>query len=346
MKLDASLPKGIRDTPARAAALAADGYDGLWVGETQHDPFLQLLEAARATEEVTVGSAVAIAFARNPMTLAHAAYDLAEYSEGRFVLGLGSQVKPHIERRFSMPWSRPAARMRELVLALRAIWDTWLTGTKLDFRGDFYTHTLMTPFFSPPPHRWGAPPVYLAGVGRLMTEVAGEVADGFFFHAFTTGRYLEEVTIPALRRGRASAGHGDLEGFDLAGPVFVTTGRNEEALAAAVKGTRQQIAFYASTPAYRPVLELHGWGDVQPELTRLSKEGRWEEMGDVVDDEMLRAFAVVGDPREAGAELYRRWGTRATRATLYAPYRSDPQIWPELLDATRAAAANHQPGSS
>jgi probable F420-dependent oxidoreductase len=338
MKVDANLPKGIRDTAARAAALAADGYDGLWVGETQHDPFLQLLEAARATERVSVGSAVAIAFARNPMTLAHAAYDLAEYSQGRFVLGLGSQVKPHIERRFSMPWSRPAARMRELVLALRAIWDTWLTGTTLDFRGDFYTHTLMTPFFSPPPHDLGAPPVYLAGVGPRMTEVAGEVADGFFFHAFTTGRYLEEVTIPALRRGRATAGSVDLEGFGLAGPAFVTTGRDEAALAAAVKGTRRQIAFYASTPAYRPVLELHGWEGLADELHALSvgrREDKWTAMRDLVDDEVLRTFAVVGSPEEVGPAVRARFDGLVDRFSVYASYPAPLELWDPLADAFR-----------
>jgi probable F420-dependent oxidoreductase len=340
MKIDAQLPKSISDTARRAAALAAEGYDGLWVGETQHEPFLQLLEAARATEhvsagQVSVGSAVAIAFARSPMTMANAAYDLAEYTQGRFVLGLGSQVKPHIERRFSMPWSRPGARMREFVHALRALWDSWLSGADLDFRGDFYTHTLMTPFFSPAPHGWGAPPVYLAGVGERMTEVAGEVADGFLFHAFTTARYLEEVTLPAVRRGREAAGHRGLEGFVLAGPAFVATGRDDKQLARAVAGTRAQVAFYASTRAYRGVLELHGWGDAQPELTRLSKEGRWDEMADVIDDEMLSAFAVVGGPKEAGVALRRRWGDLAGRITFYAPYRSDPAVWSEVLEAAR-----------
>ena len=177
--------------------------------------------------------------------------------------------------------------MREFVLALKAIWAAWQDGTKLDFRGDFYTHTLMTPFFSPPAHEYGPPPVFLAGVGELMTEVAGEVADGFFVHPFGTTRYFDEVTRPALERGRAKAGRA-LDGFDICGPSFVTVGRNEAEMAAAVKGTKDQIAFYASTPAYRGVLDLHGWGDLQPELTRLSKEGRWSDMGELITDEMLR----------------------------------------------------------
>src|SRR3954453_8647896 len=186
MQFDAGLTKDIAGTATHATRLEGEGFDGAWIGETRHDPFMQSLEAARATDHMTVGTAVAIAFARNPMTMAGSAYDLAAYSKGRFTLGLGSQVRAHIERRFSMPWSAPAKRMREFVLALRAIWATWQTGTPLAFDGDFYRHTLMTPFFSPPAHEWGPPPVYLAGVGQLMTEVAGEVADGFLVHAFST----------------------------------------------------------------------------------------------------------------------------------------------------------------
>ena len=335
MLIDASLTGALASTKADAQALEAEGYDGLWVSETQHDPFLQLLQIAEATERVTLGPAIAIGFARSPMTLAYTAYDLANYSAGRFVLGLGSQVKPHIEKRFSMTWSRPAARMRELVVALRAIWSAWHDGARLDFRGDFYTHTLMTPFFAPPRHAFGAPPVYLAGVGTQMTEVAGEVADGFFFHPFTTQRYLREVTLPALERGRATSGLG-LDGFTIAGPAFVCVGRDEAEMAAAVKGTKNQIAFYASTPAYRGVLDLHGWGDLQPELNRISKEGRWAEMGDVVTDDVLDALAVVGDPATAGRALRERWGDVATRISLYTPYPSDPSIWPEVVDAIRA----------
>jgi probable F420-dependent oxidoreductase len=334
--VDSTLTKSIANTKEAAAAIEASGYSGLWVGETKHEPFLQLLHAADATDRLTIGTAIAIAFGRSPMTLANAAFDLAVYSKGRFILGLGSQVKPHIERRFSMPWSHPAARMRELVLALRAIWASWEHGERLDFRGDFYTHTLMTPFFSPEPHEYGPPPVYLAGVGARMTEVAGEVCDGFFFHPFTTDRYLREVTLPALERGRAAAGKDGLAGYVLAGPAFTCVGRDEIELATAIKGTKDQIAFYASTPAYRPVLDLHGWGDLQPELTRLSKEGRWSDMGDAINDELLHAFAVVGGPAEVGRRLRERWGPVASRITLYATYDADPAIWPEVLRAIRS----------
>jgi probable F420-dependent oxidoreductase len=326
---------GVDHTRETAAANEAAGYAGLWTGETQHDPFLQLLQAAEATERVTLGTSIAIAFGRTPMTLANTAFDLARYSRGRFVLGLGSQVKPHIERRFSMPWSQPAARMREYVAALRAIWASWQDGEKLDFRGDFYTHTLMTPFFSPPAHEWGPPPVYLAGVGKLMTEVAGEMCDGFFFHAFTTPSYLREVTIPALLRGReaggkAGSGEQALDGFAIAGPAFTCVGRTDEELDAAIRGAKEQIAFYASTPAYRGVLEHHGWGDLQPELTRMSKEGKWKEMGDVIGDDVVRAFAAVGDVPTVARELRERWDS-ATRLSFYMPYRADDSLRTELL---------------
>src|SRR3954465_8632386 len=226
MKVDLKLPGpdgGLR-TPAALAQLAPDadhrGYAGLWSTESAHDAFLPLPLIAQASSTLEIGTAIAVAFSRNPMTMAYAAHDLQLMSEGRFHLGLGSQVKPHIERRFGMEWSRPAARMREFVLALRAIWSAWQEGDALDFRGDFYSHTLMTPFFSPPAHEWGAPPVYLAGVGTLMTEVAGEACDGFFFHGFTTPSYLREVTLPALARGRSAGGHVGLDGFDIAGPAF------------------------------------------------------------------------------------------------------------------------------
>jgi probable F420-dependent oxidoreductase len=335
MKIDYVLGHDGTDVKGIAAQAEADGYDGLWVGETSHDPFLQLLHASDVTDRMTVGTSIAIAFGRTPLTLAHTAYDLAAASQGRFVLGLGSQIKPHIERRFSMPWSHPAARMREFVLALRAIWSAWQDGTKLDFRGDFYTHTLMTPFFSPAAHEWGPPPVYLAGVGELMTAAAGETCDGFFVHPFTTTRYAEEVTLPALRRGRAAAGEDGLDGFTICGPSFVAVGRDDDELAAAITGTKEQIAFYGSTPAYAGVLELHGYGDLQPELTRLSKEGRWKEMGTAIDDELLHLMAIVGGPAAVATGLRERWGGVYDRVSLYTPYRIEPALVGEVAEALR-----------
>jgi probable F420-dependent oxidoreductase len=336
MKIDANLPKSLSQTTKAAARLEGEGFDGLWIGETQHDPFLMCLQAAEASERVTLGTAVAIAFARNPMSLAYTAWDLAEYCRGRFILGLGSQVRAHIERRFSMPWSQPARRMRELVLALREIWQSWGDGAELRFEGDFYTHTIMTPFFRPGAHEWGAPPVFLAGVGERMTEVAGEVADGFFFHAFTTRDYLTEVTVPALAEGRRAAGHEGLGTFQIAGPVFACTGRTEEELAAAVQATKAQIAFYASTPAYRSVLDHHGWGDLQPELTTLSKAGKWEQMGDAIDDGILNTFAVVGDPITVGRGLKARWGATVARMTLYTPYTCASEALRLVAEAARS----------
>ncbi|WP_261569004.1 TIGR03617 family F420-dependent LLM class oxidoreductase [Frankia gtarii] len=335
MKIDANLSDDLAATPAGAARIEKEGYAGIWVGETRHDPFLQTLQATNATSTASVGTSIAIAFARTPMTLAYLGYDLAQYSEGRFILGLGSQIKPHIEKRFSMTWSHPAARMRELVLATRAIWDAWQNGTKLAFRGDFYTHTLMTPFFAPEPHPYGPPPVYLAGVGEGMTEVAGEVADGFFVHPFTTKKYLEEVTLPALLRGRAKVGKADLDGFAIAGPSFVTVGRTEEELAAAVFGTKKQIAFYASTPAYKGVLDVHGWGELQPELTNLSKRGEWDGMAELITDEILHTFSVVGTPEEVGKGLIAKISGIYTRTAFYDTWKADPAVWPLLLDATR-----------
>jgi probable F420-dependent oxidoreductase len=339
MKVDGGIPTNLNKVASAAQEVEAAGYSGGWTAETSHDPFMPLLLAAEHTTQLELGTSIAVAFARNPMTLANTGWDLQAYSKGRFILGLGSQIKPHITKRFSMEWSHPAARMREMILAIRAIWDTWLNGTKLDFRGDFYTHTLMTPFFTPDAadiEGFGVPKIFLAGVGTLMTEVAGEVCDGFLCHGFTTERYLREVTIPALARGRAKAGK-TMEGFEIVGPSFVVTGTNQEQLDAAATGTRQQIAFYGSTPAYRPVLELHGWGGLQDELNTLSKQGKWVEMGTLIDSEILNTFAVVGEPEQIAPELHTRYGDVISRISFYAPYQSDPGRWSKVLEDLKAA---------
>ena len=337
MKVDASgYCRSIEAAGDAASAAERTGHDGWWATETQIDPFLACAIAAERTERIEVGTGIAVAFARNPMNLAQIAYDLQAYSGGRFILGLGSQVKPHITKRFSMEWSHPAPRMREFILAMRAIWDCWNQGTKLDFRGDYYTHTLMTPFFDPGPNPHGDPKVFLAGVGELMTEVAGETCDGFLCHGFTTERYLREVTIPALERGLERSGR-TLADLEVSGPMFVVTGTNEEEMAESAKGTRRQIAFYGSTPAYRAVLELHGWGDLQTELNVLSKQGEWAAMGDLVDDEMLRTFAVVAEPDQLAAGLRARYGDVVDRISFYAPYQTDPGTWLPVLEALKAA---------
>ena len=335
MKVDG----GISFDPSNAARSAKDaeaaGYDGAWTAETSHDPFLACLLAAEHTDRLEIGTGIAVAFARSPMTTAQTANDLQLFSEGRFLLGLGSQIKPHIEKRFSMPWSKPAARMREYVSAMRAIWASWHEGTKLDFRGDFYSHTLMTPFFNPGPNPHGTPKVFLAGVGELMTEVAGEVCDGFICHAFTTERYFREVTLPALERGRAKAGR-TLEGFEISGPSFVVSGVTEEEMAEVARGTREQIAFYGSTPAYQGVLDMHGWGDLHTELNALSKQGKWKEMGELIDDEVLHTFAVVGEPEQIAPQLLARYGDAVDRMSFYFPFKGEKERWAAVRDQLRA----------
>jgi probable F420-dependent oxidoreductase len=316
MKLDSGgYARTLREAADSAVAAEAAGFDGSWVAETQLDALTALAVAAGETSRIELATGIVVAFARNPMTVAMQANDVHLHSRGRLLLGLGSQIRPHVTKRFSMPWSSPAARMREFILAVRAIWSSWETGERLRFRGEFYTHTLMTPFFNPGPNPYGNPRVFLAGVGELMTEVAGEVADGFLCHGFSTERYLHEVTLPALTRGRAKAGK-TLEGFEISGPSFVATGTNDEEIAAAVAGVKEQIAFYGSTPAYRKVLELHGWGALQDELNALSKRDGWAEMAGLIDDEILNTIAVVGPPEEVAAELRRRYGGLVQRITV------------------------------
>jgi probable F420-dependent oxidoreductase len=336
--LSAGIDAADDDAVGRTAAdLEARGYAGIWAAEVDHDPFLLVHTAGRATGRVTVGTAIAVAFARSPMTVALTAHDLQRATRGRFVLGLGTQVKAHIERRYSMPWSSPAARMREYVGALRSIWQAWQEGTPLRFQGEFYRHTLMTPMFSPPPHEWGAPPVHLAAVGPVMTRTAGEVADGLLVHGFTTERYLRERTLPALQEGLTAAGRSRAD-VTVSLPGFVVTGRTDAAraeAAAAVKGT---IAFYGSTPAYRPVLELHGWAALADELHALSvgrREDKWTAMRDLVDDDVLEAFAVVAEPDDVAARIRERFAGLVDRFSVYASYPAPQELWAPLLAAFR-----------
>ncbi|MEO3757086.1 LLM class F420-dependent oxidoreductase [Mycobacterium sp. B14F4] len=292
LKVDGAVSSQLANVVQAATRLERRGYDGCWTAEINHDPFLPLTLAAEHTTTVELGTSIAVAFARNPMTVANVGWDLQDYSDGRLILGLGSQVQAHIEKRFSMPWSRPVARMREFVIALREIWSCWQDGSKLRFEGDFYTHKLMTPMFTPEPQPHGPPRVFVAAVGDAMTEMCGEVADGMLAHAFTTKRYLQEVTVPSLLKGMRRAGRAR-DDFQLSAPIFVVTGHDEGDLAAAAVATRKQIAFYGSTPAYRKVLDLHGWGELHTELHRLSLAGEWDTMGSLIDDEVLGEFAVV-----------------------------------------------------
>jgi probable F420-dependent oxidoreductase len=292
LKVDGGVFSQLGSVVQAATRLERLGYDGCWTAEINHDPFLPLTLAAEHTDTIELGTSIAVAFARNPMTVANIGWDLQEYSGGRLNLGLGSQIKPHIEKRFSMPWSRPVARMREFVEATREIWTCWRDDSKLSFEGDFYTHKLMTPMFMPERHEHPFPKVFIAAVGEAMTEMAGEVADGLLAHGFTTKRYFEEVTTPALRRGLQRSGR-QRDDFQVSSPVFLVTGQDESELNAASVGTRKQIAFYGSTPAYKKVLDLHGWGQLHDELHRLSLHGDWDGMGALIDDEVLEAFAVV-----------------------------------------------------
>jgi probable F420-dependent oxidoreductase len=323
----------ISSSAAQAAEAEAAGYDGLFTAEGQHDPFYPLVLATSTTTKIDLGTAVAIAFARSPMTVANTGYDLQLLSKGRFTLGLGSQIRPHITRRFGMPWSHPAKRMREYVLALQAIWACWQDGTPLDFRGEFYSHTLMTFMFSPPPNPYGNPKVWLAGVGDHMVEAAGEVADGLVCHPLISPLYLREAVRPALAVGQARRS-SSTSPFELAGMVMLGLHDDDSAsLEAALTGVKRQIAFYGSTPAYRPVLEVHGWGSVQDELNRLSKQGAWAEMPSHVTDEMAHAFAVIGRPGEVAREMQARFGADFERVTVSTPFHRPVG----LLDEFRAA---------
>lgn len=345
MKIDC----GVVGTPSEVAAAAARaealGFDGVATAEYSHDAFMQLLLAGSRTERIQLQTGIAVAFARTPMTVAMAANDLHLESGGRLLLGLGSQISAHIRFRFSMPWSQPAARMREFVLALRAIWACWNEGAALDFRGDFYQHTLMPPFFKPAPNPFGTPPVLLAAVGPRMTAVAGEVADGLLLHRFTTPAFVRDVTQPALDSGLAASGRrrSDLE---LVYMPFVVTGNDEREMAASDRAARDQIAFYGSTPAYLPVLAHHGWADLHHELHALSKSGGWDRMAGLIDDEVLDAFAVTGAPDEIPARLVDRFGALVDRFSLYppgfAPHPTEEgplELWAGIANGIKALMA-------
>jgi probable F420-dependent oxidoreductase len=335
LKVDRGIPSELSRVPAVASVLERQGYDGCWTGEIDHDPFLPLLLAAEHSTHLEVGTSIAVAFARNPMTVANLGWDLQAYSNGRFNLGLGSQIQPHIERRFSMPWSHPVRRMREFVEALRAIWTCWQDGTRLRFEGDFYTHTLMTPMFTPEPLACGFPRVFIAAVGEAMTELCGESADGVIAHAFTTKRYADEVTTPALMAGLERAGR-DRADVQVACPVFIVTGDTEETMARAAVGVRKQLAFYGSTPAYRKVLDLHGWGDLHTDLHRLSKQGQWDAMGELVDDDVLAAFAVVAPLPTLAKALRERCDGAIDRVLPAFPAEIGEDAVTAVLDEVRA----------
>jgi probable F420-dependent oxidoreductase len=308
--------------PARARAIEAAGFDILYSDENRHDPFLPLAFTAEHTQRLRIGTSIVVCFPRNPMQVANVAHDLQLLSGGRLTLGLGSQVRAHIEKRFGVEWSRPVDRMRDYVQALQAIWRCWNDGERLTFEGEFYRHTLMTPNFTPPPSPHGPPAVHVAAVGPRMTALAGEVADGLSLHSFTTERYLRNHTLPNLQRGLDRAGR-DRSAVEVCGRIFAITGWTEQETTAAEDFVRRRVSFYASTPAYRPVLDDHGWGSLQEDLNALSKKGQWDEMARQITPEVLDAFAVRGTPAELPAIIGQRYGDLFDEIMLSPPVATE-----------------------
>ncbi len=333
MKIDAGIGADMRRVGEQARRLEGMGYDGLRVAELNHDPFLPLTIAAEHTESIELVTSVAVAFSRNPMSMANLAHDLNAYSGGRLVLGLGSQVRPHIERRFSMPWYKAARQMREFIEAMQAIFDCWYDGDRLDFVGEYYEHTLMPATFTPENTEAGRPRINLSATGPLMTKVAAEVADGMIMHPFSSEKYIREVTLPAVQAGLEKSERSFAE-FELDYAPIIATGADEQAIIQAREAARDRIAFYGSTAAYRPVLELHGWGELQTELNRLNKRQQQGEMASLVDDEILETIAIVGTPEEVVAAMKSRLGDVIGRTGFHVPSLPDERH-AELLDQLR-----------
>lgn len=328
MKIDTTLPPTfLKAVPDLVRAAEAIGFDGIWTTETQHDPFLPGPLISEHTNTLQVGTAVAIAFARSPATMAYTAWDLAQASKGRFILGLGTQVKGHIERRFGMPWPNSVVgKLREQIQAIRAFWHTWQTGERLNFRGQHYKLTLMSPFFNPGPNQYPDVPIYIAGVNTGLAHLAGEVADGFHVHPLHSPKYLREVILPAIEAGAHQAGRQATD-ISISAPVFVATTTAEQ------NHLRQQIAFYASTPSYRRVFSLHGWEDVAEELSALVARGKWGDMSGLITEDMLTTFAVVAAPEEIPRLLRERYQGLVDRLGLYMPFRpgEQDQFWSHLI---------------
>ena len=328
MKIDAALPPVfLTDVPKYASAVESLGFSALWTSETKHDPFLPCALIAEHTQRLSIGTAVAISFARSPANLAYTAWDLAQASQGRFILGLGTQVRAHIQRRFGMDWPDSViGKFREQIEAIRAFWNSWQTNSRLNYRGTYYKLTLMSPFFDPGPIKFPDIPIYIAGVNTGLARLAGETADGFHVHPFHSARYLREVLLPAIEQGAEKSGR-TLQDVSLAVTAFTCTNDVE------CNFVRQQIAFYASTPSYRRVLRLHGWDDVGDTLSGLASRGKWEEMPKLIDDDMLNAFAVVADADALADRLAERYHGLADRLTLYSPFvpGERDEFWKQLI---------------
>ncbi|TFV59413.1 TIGR03617 family F420-dependent LLM class oxidoreductase [Mycobacterium sp. PS03-16] len=319
---------GPTDAAGRAAVLREAGASGVFTFEGPHDVFTPLVLAS-AVKGLDIMSNVAIAFPRNPIQLAHQANDLQLISEGRFILGLGTQIRAQIEKRYGAEFDHPVARMKELVGALRAIFATWNTGERLDFRGEYYRHTLMTPTFIPGPNPFGPPPIYLGALGPRLTRATAEVADGLLVMPFGSKRFLHETTLPAVREGLAAAGRAEAD-FEVIPEIIVSVGSETDP---DHTSTRMLLSFYGSTPAYRPVLDAHGWGDLQPELNAMSKQGRWQEMATLIDDEILHTIAACGTPAEVAAHIRDRVDGVSDRICLYQPGPIAVEALAEIVDA-------------
>lgn len=327
MKIDAWIREGLTFSAEDACLAEELGFDGAWNSEAKSDAFLGLVPAAAHTQKIRLGSSIAVAFSRSPMTAAYQAIDLQRYSQGRFVLGLGTQIRPHIENRFSMPWSAPTARMKDFVSAVRAIWGAWETGESLDHRGDFYRHTLMTPNFVPSDLPESRPPIYLAAVGSRMVRVAAEVADGLFVHPFLTERYLRNILLPTIAAYRPR----DAAPLEVALSPFVALDEGD------FEAVRTKMSFYGSTPAYRPVLDAEGWGDLHTELNALSKQGRWDEMPALITDDMVHAMCSAGSEREVAADLIGRYAGVVQRIRFNRPGDDiGPARFAGLIDNVRS----------
>lgn len=321
--------------PVAAQAAERLGFDTLWTSDTNHNPLFPLVLAAEHTQRIQLGTSIVVAFARSPMDLAYQAWDLARYSQGRFILGLGTQVPAHITRRFGMEWKTPAAEaLGEYVGALRAIWHAWQTGERLNFRGRFFKLTLMAPFFDPGPQDYPKVPIYTAGVNLRMCRLAGEVSDGFHVHPFHTRRYLQDVILEAITEGAASAGRR-LSDVDISSAIFVAAGDNQAETDAAVAFVRQQVAFYASTPSYAAVMDLHGWGGIRDKLSRLAVRKRWGDMGALITDEMVDEFAIICSWSELPQKIREKYNGLLNRVTLYKPFdpTQDQERWAEICTA-------------
>ena len=341
MRFDTQLA-GLEDAGDHALRLEGIGVDGAYTFEGPHDVFTPLVLAATSTSTLELATNVAIAFPRNPIQLAHQAWDLQLLSKGRFTLGLGSQIRAQVEKRYGAGFERPIARMREMVGALRAIFASWETGERLDFRGEFTTHTLMPPMFNPGPHPYGLPPIALGGLGPQMVSLAAEVADGLYVMPFNTARHFRRRTLPAMEAGLARAGRSR-DTLTVTGEVIVCCGRDEAELEMACLAGRWLLSFYASTPAYRPVLEVEGWEDLQPELNALSKSGRWDEMPARIDDSMLAKLAAVGSPAEVAADIVDRFGGLADRVGFTTPYLVTDDTLCELVEELHHADPDASP---